>query len=330
MKYASSIRYGGLLIAAPDCDYESFRNLGLTCMCCHESVFLVAGYHKPQHQREYNGKVITVAAFDAQPYFSHRPDKDKKELAGCELRSQQITDKELQRNAIASKSQRIKLFNAHLWKILKLCYKLNDFKQSEALVKNGFKLVSATPVYSRLVSLLLLVYRQECSRIHSEASMFIEDLISKTQRSECTGSRALSDLLSIWRSSIDKKMHIQIYNEVVDCLAIARHQPILEKLVVLGIYNFIACEAVRREQNLSFKDNLASFNRLHNHTCNFKVETIAEVITEIVYMNTAQFEGLASFVRDDILEVVGLTPWADGFETLTKLPPNSKGIKRQQ
>ena len=325
MKFAASMRYAGLLIDADDCDCNSFRNLGLTCLNCHESVFLVAGSKRQEHKREHkDGKVSHVKASSIPPHFSHRPDKDKTELERCELRSARTTEIDIARSEIAAKNQRIRLFNRHLWNILKMCYKLNDVEDAFIFVQSGFKLALqdypeavAQRRYQILIELLVEVYRKEVGRIHAESEMFFDRLIEKTKNHEYTQSESLEALLSLWRQSIDQKMQLQIYNEVIDCLAQKKHLPILEKLIVQGIYNFVVGEGVCREQNLSPPEKLVFLNRLHGKETKLKAKTIQQLFREIDQMNIMQLEAFASFVRDDIIEVVALTPWADGFQRLS-------------
>lgn len=167
MKYAASLRYAGLLINASDCDYNSFRHLGLTCPNCHESVFLVAGSKRQEHEREHkNGNVSHVRESLVPPHFSHRPDKDKTELKRCEVRSARTNEVDIARSASAAKNQRIKLFNRHLWNILRMCYKLNDVEDAKRFVQEGFKLALqgysdavARHRYQTLIDLLVKVYR---------------------------------------------------------------------------------------------------------------------------------------------------------------------------
>jgi hypothetical protein len=49
---ASSIRFGGLLVEASDCDYTSFKHLGLLCPICKRSVFLVGAKQRATHTRK--------------------------------------------------------------------------------------------------------------------------------------------------------------------------------------------------------------------------------------------------------------------------------------
>lgn len=43
MKYAISMYLAGTIVKSQDCDYESYRDLGLKCPYCSESVFLRRG-----------------------------------------------------------------------------------------------------------------------------------------------------------------------------------------------------------------------------------------------------------------------------------------------
>lgn len=67
MQLASSLRYGGLLVKAVDCDHEAYRNLGLVCPNCHESVFMVQEHIRYFEETDKTVKVIQ--------HFSHRKDK---------------------------------------------------------------------------------------------------------------------------------------------------------------------------------------------------------------------------------------------------------------
>lgn len=219
MRYASSLRYAGLLVAAEDCDYSSFPNLGLTCPNCHESVFLVIGSERQEHKREYkDGKVSHVRASIISPHFSHRPDKDKSELEKCELRSARTTQADIARSMSGAKNQMIKLFNRHLWNLLKLCYKLNDFDEAVAFVKDGFKLALkeypefAATRYQALVALLVNVFRQQVEGIHKESEEYLNTLIEKSKDSKLVQTEIYTNMLAIWRQNIDRRMHLQTFN----------------------------------------------------------------------------------------------------------------------
>lgn len=311
MQYASSIKYGGLLIAAEDCNYNSYRSLALICPFCKESIFLVSG-----HERHYVkiDKITNVIS-----HFSHRSDKDKQEVKQCEFRSAKISQSDITERETVAKNQRLKLFNRHLWNIFRLCYKLDNFEETEQFVERSFKsvpLISPIGNQQTFVDLLSKVIYQEVDRIHAEAEDFLTALIQKTEDNQFVSQENLQSVLAIWRQSIDRKMHIKIYNEVIDCLVQKKHLPILQKLIVVGLYNFIGVTTISENENLSKAERVRLYNRLDfQDLLNSQDVTpvIQLMMDSLLYHNNNALEAVASFVRDDILEIIALTPWIEGF-----------------
>ena len=323
MRYAASLRYAGLLIAAEDADYSSFRNLGLLCPNCHESVFLVGPAERQEHPREYkDGKVIQIKASKVAAYFAHRPDKEKSELERCELRSSRTNNIDIEKSLTSSRNQILKIFNRHLWNILSLCYKLNNFQDAKEFVKAGFKLVandksqytSTEYYYNIIIKELVEMFRGELPRIHAEAEMFLDSLLSKSQDQRYVDDEALKNVLDLWRQSIEQKMHVEIYHLAADCLGQKKHLPILENFVVAAIYNYATCSAFRDEQNLNTEGSLAVFNRMHSKIYKMKEETVRLIFQRLISLDNITYQALGGFVRDDILETIALTPWTDAFE----------------
>jgi hypothetical protein len=109
MKYASSIRYGGELIEAKDCDYESYKHLGLLCPECKDPVFL-----KAEGLRSLKDKDVRVGA-----HFSHFPGKDPAIVLACENRIKTYSKEDLERRANQSRGQRLKMIQRWLYGIIK-------------------------------------------------------------------------------------------------------------------------------------------------------------------------------------------------------------------
>jgi hypothetical protein len=236
MQLASSIRYGGLLVNAADCNYDDYRKLGLTCPHCHESVFLVQG-----HERHYQKTSKTT---EVTAHFNHRPDKSEDAIALCELRSRQITSAEIQKRETKSKNQRLQLFNRYLWSILSTCYKLKKFEQKQHSVNNGFKnICKSAEIKERVLKDYKNFFIQAISsyknKIISEADFFITDLMKKVSNDKLVFQEELKGTLILWRQQIDAKMQVEIYKEAVSCLLQRKHLPILEKLIVASIDNFV-------------------------------------------------------------------------------------------
>jgi hypothetical protein len=315
MQYAASIKYGGLLVNASECDYEAFRNLGLTCPHCHESVFLVPG-----HERHYQktSKVTEVAS-----HFCHRPDKNKDAIALCELRSRQITSTEIQRRETKSKNQRLQLFNRHLWNILLTCYKLKHFEEKKQSLDNGFWSVcksepNATVVKNAYKDFLIGHISSYSGSIISEADFFFSDLMKKISDEKLVLQEDLKAILTLWRQQIDAKMQVEIYKEAVTCLLQKKHLPILEKLMFASLSNLVTITALSVDLNLGDSDRLQIYNSFFTGEISLNKETELDVYQTLVEaMLTQDSERLSAvyhFVRDDVLETIAFTPWAEGFE----------------
>jgi hypothetical protein len=109
MRYAKSMYLAGDIVDAIACDYESARKLGLVCPFCSQAVFLrVGNYH------ERKGKPVIVS-----DSFAHYHSDDPLAL-DCELRSRRPEGKQYLANLRGeSREQRLKLYNARLWELIK-------------------------------------------------------------------------------------------------------------------------------------------------------------------------------------------------------------------
>ncbi len=315
MQIASSIRYGGLLVNASDCNYTDYRNLGLVCPNCHESVFLTH-----EHDRHYkSNKSSTVAA-----HFNHRADKNKDAIALCELRVKQISAAEIKRRETASRNQRLRLFNRHLWNILTMCYKLEHSTQErQRLVEKGFVKVCPEPrvamqIKKGYTNLICKTLGDQSDRILSEADYFISSLRSKVTEEKLILHARLKPILSIWGQTIDKKMQVEIYKEVVASLVQKKHLTILEKLGEISLYNFTVVTALSVESNFKDEQRLQMFNSFFAGDIQLNEKIVVEVYQALVetYMmkDRQRMQAIYDFIRDDILETIALTPWVEGFE----------------
>lgn len=319
MQLASSIRYGGLLVNASDCNYEDYRNLGLVCLNCHESVFLVQ-----EHDRHYKktNKTITVAQ-----HFNHREDKSSEENALCELRVKQITSAEIERRENTSRNQRLRLFNRHLWNILQTCYKLENVAPRQQLVDVGFAKVCpnaqvALQIQKGYTSLLSQMLANERSSLVSQAEQFINDLRSKVTQEQVELHENLQPIIALWRQAIDRKTQVEIYQEVIAVLVQKKHLPILEKLIELSLYNLTVITALSVKSNTNDRERLQMLNSFFASKLQLKDEAISEVFDDLVTIylskNQAGMVAIYNFVRSDILETIALTPWAESFEKYAK------------
>jgi hypothetical protein len=108
MKYASAMKYGGELVDAVDCDYESFKELVPSCPNCKETVFLRIG-----GQRES----VKGKAYQIGPHWCHYKGISKEQVAGCELRVNGYTEQDRAKIASQARGQRLKLLQRWFWDV---------------------------------------------------------------------------------------------------------------------------------------------------------------------------------------------------------------------
>lgn len=107
MLEAKSMYFGGEIISASECDYQTSRELGLVCPFCSSAVFV-----RSESTRQIKGKLRLI-----RPYFAHYPSGS----AGnwdCEKRSHTKQGRELiEQVRIQARGQRLDLYSKHLWEM---------------------------------------------------------------------------------------------------------------------------------------------------------------------------------------------------------------------
>lgn len=100
--------FGGEIIKASDCNYQTSRELGIVCPFCSSAVFL-----RSHSTREVKGKTQLI-----RPYFAHYPTGNADDF-DCEKRSHTKQGKErIEQIKIQARNQRLKLYNAYLWDMI--------------------------------------------------------------------------------------------------------------------------------------------------------------------------------------------------------------------
>ena len=109
MEDAKSMYHGGELVSALDCDFESYRELGLLCPFCNEPVYL-CGETVRQSSRTHKLSYI-------RPHFKHFPGGDPMDF-DCEKRAISAEGKRyLDAIRAERRGQRLELFNRYLWEM---------------------------------------------------------------------------------------------------------------------------------------------------------------------------------------------------------------------
>lgn len=121
MKLAAAMKYGGELVDAKNCDYESFKELVPLCPNCKEPVFLRTGGDRisAKGNKYYVG-----------PHWCHFKGVSDEQLASCESRVNGYSEKDKQRIAANARGQRLKLLQRWFWRLVTENYsKLETFAQ---------------------------------------------------------------------------------------------------------------------------------------------------------------------------------------------------------
>jgi hypothetical protein len=108
MKYASAMKYGGELVDAVDCDYDSFKEMVPLCPNCKEPVYLRSG-----GQRES----VKGKAYQIGPHWCHFKGISAEQVSGCELRVNDYTEKDRAKIAAQARGQRLKLLQRWFWDV---------------------------------------------------------------------------------------------------------------------------------------------------------------------------------------------------------------------
>ena len=217
MKQAKSMYLGGVLIEATECDFDSSRELGLTCVCCSQAVFLRSGSVRQQKLR--NGKVVEQII---APYFAHYKTSSWKDY-DCENRIYSQQGKEqLSQIEIEGKNQRLKLYNKHLWSM---------FKETKKIHKNHLQAIKKS-AGKNFIESLSKAARQGWKKNQQEMSKLIQkkwdDFIDTSEEdyreiikesSTAFGEKAKEKAISLhkhFKHKCDIRLHLAITQEIAD------------------------------------------------------------------------------------------------------------------
>lgn len=227
MKYASSIRYGGQLIEAVDCDYKDYKYLGLLCPNCKEPVFL-----QGSSQRMLSGKII-----DISPHFKHFAAKNPMLAAYCEARIAKYNSEQIEQHITIARNQRLMLFQSHLSEIClsnhkfyyidietgKIKHGIRELPKIEFIDKNGirelpkFKFITKN-CFSEKEFYLLIKHKE---KLFCLIDILVEEIANKSYLDRlskgCIDSDTKNNIIYLC-NSIDIKMHKSIVKEIMQFL----------------------------------------------------------------------------------------------------------------
>lgn len=219
MKFAAAMKYGGELVSATECDYDSFKQLVPLCPECKEPVYLRAGCDRISPK----GKEYKVPK-----HWSHFAGKSAEQIAACESRVNGYTEKDRQRIAAQARGQRLKLLQRWFWKVV----------QESPLVKkfyDGWEYEQ----YPELAELLANKFVNGTKKMQKED--LTQKVLSAINKHNEAIELALDDVESfgffcIFGEWFDLKpfmrilnldLHAKITYEVIDFLTTSRVRPVL-------------------------------------------------------------------------------------------------------
>jgi hypothetical protein len=318
MKTCSSIRYGGLLVDAKDCDYTSFKHLGLVCPICHRSVFLCVGSERKPHERKLkDGSKTQVKESRVDAYFAHHPDVSKDVVNDCELRSSQITKVQREKIAAKSRNQRRKILQAHFWKILQTSPEISNMQDHAELFHSTwlhcciYSKMKAEKEYQLLINYCVNFFRKEVEQnlknlLHKWkgfASENFEDEKFKETSIDQSFVKELNKHWQSWDSAIDISMQREIVTEACLFLSTKMQYPILSKLCSMQFAICVAQLATMDSSGLT--ENSSIYDRAY-----------PDVVKSLIGIDIKQLEKLLFSTYKKVIRLLLTINWAEQFEKL--------------
>ncbi len=324
------MRYGGLLIDASECDYNSFKQLGLLCPICNRPVFLVQAAQREAHTRKNkDGGSVAVKESSVLAHFSHFPDVSKEQVEECELKTKQITQTQRTAIAVKAKGQRLKMLQSNLWKMLKTSFRLYYAEGMETILEDLFLEASFMNAMRSKAYLDKLVETCALSMMHPTNLKVVKESFEQG----CKSWSALAESypgddneflysgFKNWPNSVlDTKMHEAICLEVLDFLSTKMQRPIFNLLIKYSIYNYASATAYFLQKESKIEEVLALINTLDTSQFNYEKNKpfVIKVLRDLIGGGKEELAAVFSYVRDDVLQAVYFTNWAEQFDAVTK------------
>jgi hypothetical protein len=319
MQIAKAIRWGGMPVDATECDYSTFLNDGLLCPICNGTVFLVSSSTRESHKRKLkNGDTREVKQAQIPAHFSHHK-ADKIRNEECELRAAKITPVQRQQMYAQARGQVANKFRHKFWGMVKTSVKVSPDDFGDALLTVLLRASSLGDMRTKsllrlLVQTLSIQFAKPVQLAHTKDT--IEPAIAgwaKQAEDLDKVPLAYRDAFRSWSNQLDMRMQVMIVSEALDYISTKAQRPILEELVMIGIYNWILANAGAKFY--SKRTKLSVFNDIvltESEDQEFSKLTIAAA-RELVGMDNNQLELLFSFVRDDIGQILTFVDWPNQF-----------------
>lgn len=213
MRFAASIKYGGQLIEAVDCDYNSYKHLGLLCPECKNPVFLREGHTRTAPKSRETVRVDAA--------FAHFKAQDPAIVLACENRVAHYDRKELEKRATAARNQRLKLLQRWFWDIFWRRLELDqNFQNVEEIEFFRRDLPLKAPLLcqqeSSLRELLLSLPQSHADR-YEQCRICIDGFKRKFHNRNPFESERINKAVE-FLSLVERQMQIMICAEILDFL----------------------------------------------------------------------------------------------------------------
>lgn len=241
MRYAVAMYRAGFQVDANDCNYDSFKELGLLCPFCKEAVYWSRG---SEYVRE--GQKLSARA-----RFSHYGSDDPT-AQQCELRAKRKEGREyLKQLEIESKNQRLKLFNDYFWEMLqsqrpipiprekllrnKKWFGAKRLTEFSRITAKRWKKREVEGLNYELVAKTFEVVNQHKNSTSAEEQRMLVDF-KKTHKKleEIESYRAFvakeTQRQADWTSDLDQQLHLAICKEICSFLGTRTAGYALEKM----------------------------------------------------------------------------------------------------
>lgn len=320
MKYASSIRFGGELVSAEECDYTSYKHLGLLCPECKDPVYLRAGGERVRGKTKYQVGV----------HFSHFNAKDPALAAQCEKRVRQYGVAELAKRATIARNQRLKLLQRHMWSVFSSYYERLDFGIGVIMGNEGVflrDLEVQLPDGSQSLYLLMveLFYDLDLAESQENISNILDGLkdgrwvVSGLLNED--GMVMSSEIQRIFREQtqheVDWRLHRLICFEVLAFLSNKKSREILGSFLLLAMATVFDAMADITARG-SDKALLGGIVTLRGQGYSVNVQKLKEYKTLLTVMNCCY---------DHIHLWIACLPWANEFDRIRQQETKASGVK---
>lgn len=339
MLSAKSIRFGGLLLDAEECDYNDFINHGLVCPICTGTVFLVSASNRGKHSRTLKGgESVSVKESVVPAHFAHHHNADKSAVANCELRSTKMTDAQRQVFQAKARGQVARLFQQKFWRMLQTSIKLTAIDEAPVLLLDLWQQASLRqPIAAKaqlavLVDMLARQFSKAGQVAHSKEGLegAIGDWAVKVSGDPKSIPQRYKAQFKAWLNVLDRQMQTLIVSQAMDFVCHKKQEKILLKLVELGVYNWVlaesSCSILESAGAVSGSLRGQVYNRLMQeesvacitHQLSQATDSMRPAMVRttrlLIGLDREVFEALFIFVRDDIVQSLTFVDWATQFE----------------